>query len=424
MSDFNFLISDTAAEEFFNSFKEHCKNTGTANKPSFGKESSFLSSALESKDTPKSVLAIDVGGTRTKVCVRNSLPAGFDWQEILDLDNNDLRTQGEGKGLSRMTSELGARIAIACTGKNVALNFDGIAIVWSNKLQCFPLSGEVRGVGAKVFDTANAYRKGEWWNSDIADDDNISDAFLDGLNKASIKSPILVVGNDTIFTAKALIGSNAGVVASTGANSTIVPVGSSIFYNSECAAVISVPYSFFGVINCASDKILKLEDLCAGKGIPHLYKILVAEAYSLGAKELEDINNALAGLELTAKDFGSIAAGRIKEVLGNSNGPTLSDKSVATAVKIAEVLVQNAGTLCAVLILISVANQLDSGAELLVALDSSQARFVPGYKQAVDEYLQRWQTKNKSKIRYELLVPNGQISVPLRGAANSIEEFN
>ena len=423
MSVLNFLISDIAAEELFNSLKISCLNTGTQNLPSFGNESSFLNSTVSGKKISSLVLAIDVGGTRTKVCVRKSSENSCDWQEIVDFDNNDLETSGSTKGLVRMTAELGRRIAETCSAKGVPLDFDGISIVWSNKLQCYPLSGKVRGVGAKVYGTDHAYRKGEWWNADISDGDSISDAFLNGLNAASIKSPVLVVGNDTIFTAKALTGSTAGVVASTGANTTITPVGSTTLYNSECGGIIPVPYSFFGVKNCAPNEILKLEDTCAGKGLPGIFKILIAEAESLGASELSSLHKALQTQDLSPKDFAAIAGGKIQEIIGAKTAEVINEKAAQSALKIAQTLAHNAGIMCAVLILISVSNQLDSSSDTLVALDSSQARFVPGYKEAIDSFLDSWNTKYKKKVRYELLTPDGRISVPLRGAANSIEEF-
>ena len=430
MTQTNFIISDERAEEFFNSLKLSCNNTGSERTPRFGNESSYLSTQVRSIKNSNTILAIDVGGTRTKVCIRTSANGNIDWLEILDLDNNQLKTEGALSGLSRMTLELGKQIAISCQSKEIALKFDGISIVWSNKLECFPLIGELRGVGAKVFgsQSGQGYRKGEWWNSDIADGDSISDAFKTGLSASSIDCKILVVGNDTVFTAKALPNAHAGVVASTGANCTIVPPGSSILYNSECAAGIEPPASFLGLKHETaklpnSNFPIKFEDLCAGKGLALLFQLYISEALMRGANQLTSIEQALEKAPINAKEFASIAAGNITETLGGRITSKIDDTAIKSSLEIAQQIVKNAGKMCAVLILISIANQLESLDEILVALDSSQARFVPGYKEAIDSFLSEWNKKNNKKIRYELLAPQGQISVPLRGAANAIEEF-
>jgi hypothetical protein len=425
----DFVIKFETIENLFESLKVLCSNTGTAVQPSFGNESSFLSPLRASTNSKKSVLAIDVGGTRTKVCCRLNDANRESWISVLDLDNNELKTEGGAKALQRMTTELGRRISEECRNKKIALTFDGVSIVWSNGLQCFSLIGPIRGVGAKVFGSRSgtAYRKGEWWNSDIQDGDDISAAFSSGLKASGINVSVLIVGNDTVFTALAAPDCDAGVVASTGANTTIIPKDSSLLFNSECAAKIEIDASFLGLrtVKAAvpgSSDPLKLEDLCAGKGLPLAYAIYLQEAANLGIEGAKELRAAFETQILTAKSVSEIASGVFKSSADRLSPPLLP-KSFDLGSSIAKQLVQNAGALCGLLVLVSVANQIDQNKDLLVALDSSQARLVPGYRESLDKFLSQWNSKHKTQVRYQLLEPQGQISVPLRGAANAIASF-
>lgn len=426
----NFLITEQKAEDLLNSLKLKCLNTGTTKLPSFGNESSFLTTKLCTVAKATRILAIDVGGTRTKVCVRTGSSGDFSWLEVLERDNNHLKSEGVGRGLERMTLKLSGLIADSCRSLNIALEFDGVAVVWSNKLQCMPLTGATKGVGAKVFgsEDGQAYRKGEWWNSDIRDGDDIGATFLKGLQSANIHCPILVIGNDTIFTAKALALAQAGVVSSTGANTTIVALNGNTLLNSECGGAIELSADLLCLKNHKAlipetTIPIKIEDLSAGKGLPLMFELLVSEALSQGATELKTVDDFLNKQPITAKDISGIVRGEGTEIFELNTHDPLTANTLESIRKIAEQLISNAGTMCAVLILISVVNQLESEESPLVALDSSQARFVPGYIEACSNFLDIWNARNKKNVRFELLQPDGKISVPLRGAANSIEEF-
>lgn len=432
----DFTISDSEIEKFFESFIPHCKNTGTNQVPSFGNEDSCLTSsqhlAARGLASPKDsvILAIDVGGTRTKACVKKTVSGKEQWLTVLDVDNNETRSEGPGPGLQRMTRALGARLMAACQQQSLALAFDAVAIVWSNKLQSFRLEKETLGVGARIFGckSGQAYRKGEWWNSDLNDGDDISAAFLNGLEAAGIDSKVLIVGNDTVLTAQALPGGLGGVVASTGSNATIIPAKQTTLYNSECGGAISIPSSLLKLsdknsILPVTGNSLKIEDVSAGKGLPLVFQLMLREAYDGGMQELESILICLDKQSLSASELGLLVSGKTEEALGTRKAGEIYLSASAAAQKIAAELITNAGKFCGILLLIAAWNQLESEPQIKIALDSSQARFVPGYRKALDDFLAGWNKKHQKQLSYELMQPQGQISVPLQGAARAVNEF-
>ena len=80
--------------------------------PKFSSESSCLPLTSKPVKANTSILTVDVGGTHTRVGLREAdSSANVSWTELLDVDNDDLDTDRSGAGpLVRMVRALVSRI--------------------------------------------------------------------------------------------------------------------------------------------------------------------------------------------------------------------------------------------------------------------------------------------------------------------------
>ncbi len=394
---------------------------------------------IEAKPPAKGscILAVDVGGTHIKIGVRRVNDDGTtSWMEILDIDNDVLNTgKGDGKGLQRMATELCRHIVKSLDKANARKqDISAVGVVWSNQLINSPLQNEgsaTRGVTGIVSGSQNgtAYRKGEWWNKDINDGDNVGEIFIQAFRAAGFSPKSFVIGNDTIYTAKAIDNADSGMVASTGANATIVPVGQHMLCNSESGGNFNIPCSMIGLPPINGRDYVKLEDVMAGKNLPYLFAEYILLAAQNGADELTRLSASIiekrkSGKEhFAAPDISLILQGKLTEFLKGRDSTCYPEQALVVMKTIAEKQIDMAGKFAAAMAWFSFYNQIPEKDHFLVALDSSQARFQRGYFDSMKKTLSTLATNKGKTVEIRLLEPIGDISVPMIGVARAANDF-
>ena len=400
-------------------------------------EPSYIPVQAKPPVTDAGILAVDVGGTHIKIGLRTVSKTGqTTWKELLDIDNSALNTgSDEGKCLERMTHELCKHIVAKLDHAGIEKStIAGIGVVWSNQLTNAPITDKklgIKGVTGMVSGSRSgtAYRKGEWWNKDIDDGDNVGAMFIDAFRDLGFQPRSFVIGNDTIFTAKAIDNADSGMVASTGANATIIPAGQNMLCNSESGGNFSLSTDVIGLPEVSGIETLKLEDVMAGKNMPLLFAEYIIQAAQNGSAELKPVAESImlarksGKAPFAAQCISLILQGKFDEFLNGKDSSSYSDGARSSLVAIAEKLIENAGKFAAAMAWFSICNQLPEKKHFVIALDSSQARFQAGYlstmKKAMNELLA---AKGKTGD-VKLLEPAGEISVPMMGVARAANDF-
>ena len=83
-------------------------------------------------------------------------------------------------------------------------------------------------------------------------------------------------------------------------------------------------------------------------------------------------------------------------------------------------LVRRAGRLAAGMAYFSLFHQLEQRGRALLSLDSTQARWLPGYFAALTEQLERLAAGKQARVA--LQQPEGEITVPMKGLAEALAE--
>lgn len=428
-------------KKFVSLAEDMARRTGTNESgPKFACEESFV--ALSEREAPKNVrvLTIDVGGSHTRVALRETNAQGQEkWHFLFDKDNNDLQNHTrKGKGLSMLAAELAELVSVSLKRYTHGTpKLDGLGVVWSNKLkngalpvkaQTIGVNGAVTGIGAGM-----SYRKGEWWNADLFEGDNVAGAFIDAFAVVGLRPRAFVIGNDTIFTCKAIPGANAGMVASTGANATIVPVGRTMLCNSECGGEFALPsYIFHKADDCGPSSV-RLEDLMAGIGMPSRFAQHIICAAENGVAVLKDLGLLIC--EQVSRETYPITNEDLSKLLIQNEAEAIecfsrvkdqklySADVVLVLREMAKNMALRAGALAAVMAFISISNQTESGRHFKIALDSSQARLLPGYFAKMKESLNEILSERKCWAEILLAEPQGEISVPIMGVARAVDDF-
>ena len=383
------------------------------------------------------ILAIDVGGTHIRVGLRTAAADGHViWQEILEIDNNLLKTQNScGKGLDQMAHTLSDQIMGQLSQRGLTgVKIAGAGVVWSNQIASTRLTGSdrgIRGVSGVVCGSreGKAYRKGEWWNRDISDGDNVGEIFIKAFRDGGLNLRSFVIGNDTVFTCKAIDYADAGMVASTGANATIVPAGGQMLCNSESGGNFEFSAAEIGLQLVRGQPVLRLEDAIAGKNLPAVYAAHLVRAAEQGVSALSEVaaliqGSAEFGSDLfSPRDISQLVSGKFQDFIQDRD-PALYPTAVVEAMRvIAKKHITTAGQLAAAMAYFSIYNQLPEREQFGIALDSSQARFQPGYFEAMQQTLAALLELQKRRAIINLLDPEGEISVPMIGVARAANDF-
>lgn len=387
--------------------------------------------------TSCTTLLIDIGGTHTKVAVAREEDT---FEFLLDEQNDSLRPASPytGPALQEFLRSLCSRIVTIAPELVRGSTPVRVGVIWSNQMTALPietpaLSG-ITGLVSGLHE--GGYRKGEWFLDGLRDGDDIGREFQRALASSGIKSDVLVLGNDTVFTLFARPCSHAGVVISSGANCTLVGPGSageSTIFNSELGGMLLLPDSMlskgdriFGA-KMASDS-LAIEELCGGAWFTALC-VSHIEALS----ELPDgsailpIRDAINDGALSLSNHALSALLRDKSsVLADFKGFDAS--AVETLRALTEALVRRAGALAAVLSYLSVASQVKRGDRMLnISLDSSMARHFVGYHASIEEHLDSLMphdTTYSLHLVEPIKLPGGaEITVPMIGLARALREY-
>lgn len=407
------------------------------NAPKFQADPSFISLDSKPAMAGTGTLAVDVGGTHIKVGLRLVSPSGqVSWKELMDVDNNSLNTRfSHGKCLEQMAFELSRQIVAKL--ERAALkpaDVTAVGVVWSNQLCSQSMDASKTGTNGVTgvvtgSQEGKAYRKGEWWNRDIADGDNLGEIFIQAFKENGFAPRAFVIGNDTIFSCKAMDNADSGMVASTGANTTIVPVGAHMLCNSESGGNFDIAREVLSLPKDNSNTYIKLEDVLTGKGMPVLFADYVIRAAEGGVSELTRLAQTIAKtkaegrLSYSGQDLSFIASGKFREFLHGRDANCYNDETLNSLRKIAQSVIVNGGRFAAAMAYFSIFNQINEKDTFVIALDSSQARFQPGYLDTMRTTLDSILKPKKKKAEICLLEPEGEISVPMIGVARAANDF-
>ncbi len=398
--------------------------------PRFSAEPSALPLNSRPIKADTRILTVDVGGTHTKVGLREADASGrIKWIGLLDVFNDDLDTgESSEPALVRMVHALDARIEDRLAQRSIARSsIRGVGVVWSNKVRSRllnPRSGGISGVTGTVVgvDDGISYRKGEWFNSELNDGDDIGEALYSAF-RDTFPIEAFVISNDTIFTFKSVDGSDAGIVASTGANGTIIPHpdhASPELCNSESGGSFTMPLEMITPADVLDGEPVKLEDLVAGMGLGprftrHVKSLAHHEAALAPCLEEDEFDNVTVSLMLNRKYHELFGRHRPSRAWGR--------ETLAALTSLAEKFLRRSGMLAAALVYFSICNQLDEKDEFVVSLDSSQARYNPLYRRTLVSTLTGILERRSKQVQVQLLEPIGMVSVPQMGAARAVNDF-
>lgn len=396
----------------------------------FLKDSSCLRVDTPTLSDSATVMVIDIGGTHTKAGLAAHLNSTKkDWDVLFDDDNHLFDIPGEGLPIERFTKALAQRLTKVFKEREIdPTKIDGVGIIWSNALvvQHLPENGFPRGTTALVtgYNHGNAYRKGEFFTKELYDGFDIGQAFLNAMKEAHLTPKVFIIGNDTVFTLKACPKADAGMVASTGANATDIG-DDGIIYNTEMGAICSISKELLSEgdhVLCDWDQTkssIKLEDLISGKWLPRIFEGHVVALAKAGIESLAD----------AAKYFSNDAINKLRgrdleKLLKKEEVPEIFDVPACRGCldelrEIADLLIRRAGRLAAGMAYFSLYRQSKRKDSLVLSLDSSQARHLPGYLEALKEQLEELLGTEK-KVSIQLQYPSGSIAVPMKGLAETL----
>jgi hypothetical protein len=388
-----------------------------------------LSRRLANKPTtPHQTILLDMGGTHTKVATRN--PNG-EWALLFDHLNDWFAPKSDPslpllQGFFRvLVTELVAALpSLKTSGLPIR-----VGVIWSNQIKTKRFSdGRTTGVTGIVHGyQSGGYRKGEWFLKGISNGDDVGALLLAEFTHGGITPEVMVLGNDTLFTLFAVPGAHAGVVMSSGGNCTLVGTSDrdrDELYNSELGGMFMLPDDLLSLGDEEFAKSrhltsLSLEELSAGNWFPHMVTAHIQVAAKLPeGSELAPIAAALSNDDhlISNRNLCDLLAGDA------TNFAAFPTQSIEALKKLAAALTERAALLAGVLTYLSVVSQLRAGEKTaLISLDSSMARYFPGYfatmKSCIGRITLAGHQVDTTLVQPVQLPTGGDISVPLQGAA-------
>lgn len=404
------------------------------------------------------IISLDIGGTYTRAALLRSTPTGEErWTTLFRAKHEQLVVGAKSENLFQaLCLSLTERCFETLAELNIeAKDINGLGIVWSNAIvsQSLPdslknsLGQRILGVSGKVTGKDNDglfYKKGEPWNPDIHDGDDVGRAILESFLKAGFAIRAVTIANDTILTQKALPGATSGVVSSTGANATIVLKGETTLRNTEIGNSLLIPPELQHPADKIESKALTIEDLVAGVGMQPrlgLHISYLAEHFDIATKEFQNLKNRLndvRALITKSANFPYVFKGKdLSALISRDFDRFLELRGDAAAIyedpdllELLHIIAKNiglrAGKFAALLAYASVLNQLSNqGANLTVALDSSQAHLINGYFESLTHTMRNLMHSKwpNDSVTVKLLNADPIVTVPMRGAARATNDF-
>ncbi len=423
-------IGISAVKNNFSTFIDHgvslIKNAGTPNGCEHDPSCINIASPIPNREA--NVLVIDIGGTHTKAGVVEHLrPGERSWCVLFDRENDYFDVGNATLPLHRYSASLANQLAISLQHEGIPLNrIDGIGIIWSNGLSAKRFEnkpGNPRGTTALVTGAGgeSAYRKGEFFVKGLTDGIDLGEIFLKDMYSVGLTPKAFIIGNDTVFTLKAIPNADAGLVASTGANATDVDETGEIF-NTEIGGWCRIPDSLLSkgdliLLQEEGKKDIKLEDLIAGKCLPRVFE---GHVIALAKAGMTCLNHSAEIFERETQ--GTVKSHHVSGLLKHEaelHEILCNDELQHIYEKLARRLARRSGMLCAGLAYFSLYNQLQRKDHVVVSMDSSQARHMAGYYERMQDTLTKLVGPDKT-AEAVLLVPEGMITVPMRGLAEAV----
>ncbi len=421
------------ADQHFNLLVKHGKemlSRSLDDQPlnAFARDFSALSTHTPTLNEKQLFLIIDIGGSHTKaglVVWQKELP---EWLTLFDIDNNHFNSPTPDElPINRYIYNLAGLINDQLHQTDFpSTDITAVGIIWSNAITCrrFEENQQVSGVSGLVTGIAEkkSYRKGEFFVDDLYDGFNLSTTILNNLARFQIIPKVFVIGNDTIFTLKATTGAHAGMVASTGANATAIDSEGWI-YNTEMGGLLTVPNELLSAgddlfLNKRGQKSIVLEDLIAGKWLPDLFQGHLHKLAKINTSVADFVNKADPNKAIfSAADLSELATGEFSEKLSEIGH--CCPNFIRLMSDLIKVMARRAGKLASAMAYLSLPDFLDDQQKLLLSLDSSQARFLPGYYESLCKNLNTLLAPNK-EAQVVLQSPQNEITVPMRGLAASL----
>jgi hypothetical protein len=399
--------------------------------------------AASAKPTPGTVVyVVDCGGTKTTINQRavGATSDDVSWAIVrsgqnAEFDAGDQTVLSIHRYLHNVLATIKSKHE---GGQEISL-----ALTWSNGLKVSSAPDGVTGVGALVEGIgAGSYRKGEPFTQGLYDGFDLGLAVAEAAKANDLKLKNLIIANDTIYTANANPGCDAGVICSTGANGTlIVPdaEGRRMLFNAESGGRFKVCAEWLADCERAyaeqSGREVVIEDLCAGlEGATN--GLGIGRLLSLNARHLAEQREGMKLLTPVAKVIEQnglglfdgravtlLAKGEFEAFRGLKACFEQFEEAQLTALQsIAASLERRAGIAAALMSYVSLARGVSSApGTFTVALDSRIADGSAIFRSAFEEGLKRLLEGNTVIVQYKK-IQNG-ITVPTQGGASSLDQL-
>ena len=457
---YNSFLSDNSSENLL--------------EPGFNQQTSKLKNDknVKIKAFNGDIIAIDIGGTHTKVAILKEGQENKDAEFILD-ENNDFfkdenyplsdetKESNINKFIGRVVEQLSKKLReLYPENDHILDNIKGLSVIWSNAVKSQEIkSDKIKGITGIVEGVKKFYQKGEWFTNDLEDGVDLGQIFIDKFSKYGMENlTTFCIGNDTVFTQLALNEADAGVVNSTGGNATAVGPDGEI-YNLESGAGITIKQSelsevdleFFkecGYITSETEDFeCPIQYLASGNWLDKMLNKYVVKISDVISQDFKDDNNPLKILVDNIRAYKKNNPNAKSQYIGNKMISSIlkgedpfygmyDNVTLEYLTQICKEVVDRAAYAGAFILYSSIAHRItgdnydkNGDEKLIIALDSSLARNMREYNKAfIHDYFLNQLVKNKNVEVVELkpikITCGGteyEISVPLQGAFNAIK---
>lgn len=417
---------------------EYAKNAGNENIKSFESFPSFIPTKTP-VDRNDIQLITDIGGTSTKVALRDTTSDGVDWTVLFEEKNIDLKPKKVViKSFESFSYSLAKLIADKIAELKIKpIQISAVAFIWSNAIINKPRNDNA--ISAFVTDI-ESYKKGEWFIADLKNEDDLGGMLLKALKDVGFKPKQFLITNDAPLTMKALVNANGGMVASTGLNGTLIRKinNTEIICNGELGGRFDIEVDFLSqgdwIYNDKRANTIEL--LSAGRFLPLIFNQHIVELAKNGKDELKEISSYLVNdlrekrwVEFRAKDMNLLFSSNEEFMARRCENliPLLNQKVLSILSELSREIFTRSAKLAAIVAFSTIANQIEAKRDFLIALDSRLAREVDFYLTVFNNELDSINEKYNINIKAEIVKPlsleNGKISVPMQGAANALDSL-
>ncbi len=443
LKNLNFYAARLSLDSLYDYAKLANANAGKNLKPAFEALPSYLTIANQ-KLNSSSILTIDIGGTSTKAAVKINHGSSVEWRMLFENKNLEMLDVALGDNpFTAFCKMLGNQVERSLVTAGIPRDsVTGCGLVWSNAMDNKPWPGTgISGLVTQV----DEYTKGEWFTKDLVNGRDLGVEVVDSLRKRNIPVKTFLIANDTPLTMKSLPQADAGMVASTGLNATILKSEKDLGISDRSNYMIcnSEIGGRFYLDDCqiktAADFIddfqpaLTIEHISVGNFLPRIfcsYILVLAEEIT----ELQPLAESLKNMgsekwvEFRSRDLSLIISDPEFFLNRRSNRQVYNDIVLQLLSELSSELLVRGAELCSAVAYGSVANLVGSKDVLNIALDSRLSREVPIFWTTLQAQLATLSKNLEQKITLNLMKPlevkTGKISIPMIGVARGVEELS